>query len=56
VLARFEVTSLDATAQVLLLLGGEEVDLVDLLEIGLETAFGRNGGPPWSEEVKGACG
>jgi hypothetical protein len=43
VLAGRGVTLLDAAAELLLLLGGEEGDFVDLLEIGLEAAFGRNG-------------
>jgi hypothetical protein len=35
---------LDATTQLLLLLGREQRDLVDLLEVGLQATFGGNGG------------
>jgi len=42
-LARGPVAVLDPAAQLLLLVGGEELDLVDLLEIGLQAAFGGNG-------------
>jgi hypothetical protein len=43
VLARFLVARLDPAAELLLLVGGEEGDFVDFLEIGLEAAFGGNG-------------
>ncbi len=44
VLARRQVTGLDAAAKFLLLLGSEGRNLVDLLEIGLQTALCGNGG------------
>jgi hypothetical protein len=43
VLARSQVTILDASAQIALFLGGEQRDFVDLLEIGLQASFGGNG-------------
>jgi hypothetical protein len=46
VLAGFEITGLDPASQRELLLGAQERDLVDLLEIGLEAAFGGNGWAP----------
>jgi len=46
VLARGEVAALDAAAELELLLRVEERNLVDLVEIGLQAAFGGNGGAP----------
>ncbi|MGK0484276.1 MAG: hypothetical protein ACJAQ3_004265, partial [Planctomycetota bacterium] len=40
VLTRLKVPRLDACAQLLLLLSGEQGDLVDLLKVGFEAAFG----------------
>jgi hypothetical protein len=44
VLSRLQIALLDAAPQGDLLLRGEQRDLVDLLEIGFQAAFGRNGG------------
>jgi hypothetical protein len=65
VLPRGEVTGLDAAAEPLLLVGREEGDLVDLDQVGLEAAFGGNGGtsrwlavvgPRWSQQEIGPSG
>jgi len=44
VLAGLQVALLNPRSELLLLVGGEERDLVDLLQVGLEAAFGGNGG------------
>jgi hypothetical protein len=46
VLARFEIAVLDPVTERQLLVGAEQGDLVDLLEVGLEAAFSRNGATP----------
>jgi hypothetical protein len=46
VLASGEVAGLDAPPEGELLLGVEQGNFVDLLEVGLQTAFGRNSGAP----------
>jgi len=51
VLPCLEIAALDAATELLLLVGGEERDLVDLVQVGLETAFGGDGGPPGSRGV-----
>jgi hypothetical protein len=42
VLTRAQVSGLDAATQLLLLIGSEQRNFVDLLEIGLQAAFGGN--------------
>jgi hypothetical protein len=54
VLPRGEVAGLDAAAELLLLVGAEERGLVDLDQIGLEAAFGGNGGTSGWAAVVGA--
>ncbi len=44
--AGFRVAVLDSTAEGLLLVRGEQGNLVDFNEVGFETAFGRNGKAP----------
>jgi hypothetical protein len=58
VLTGLDVPSADPAAEVLLLVCREEGDLVDLLEIRLETAFGGNGSTPvdWLPKVGGLLG
>jgi hypothetical protein len=56
VLARSQVAGLDAAAERALLLGVEERHLVDLLEIGLQAAFGRNDGAPCQGSALGWLG
>jgi len=46
VLAGSEIAALNASPKSLLFVGGKEGDLVDLLQIGFETSFGRNGTAP----------
>jgi hypothetical protein len=46
VLAGLEVARLDASRELPFFLGREERDFVDLVEIRLQTAFGRNGWSP----------
>jgi len=46
VLARGTITTLNSTAERLLLFGVQERDFVDLLEISLQAAFGGNGRAP----------
>jgi len=56
VLARGQVSGLDATPQLAFLLGGQERDLVDLEQVGLEAAFGGNGGASrGSQELEVTC-
>jgi hypothetical protein len=42
--ARSQIAVLNAAAEFLLLVGGQQRDLVDLLEVRLQAPFGRNGG------------
>jgi hypothetical protein len=44
----FEITLLDPSAKSTLFFGSQEGDLVDLLEVGLQTALGRNGRLLWA--------
>jgi hypothetical protein len=46
VLARLEVAALDAFAERELFLGAQQRDLVDLLQVRFQAAFGRNGKSP----------
>jgi hypothetical protein len=55
VLARLCITRLlDAAAELALLCGAEERNLVDLDQVGLEAAFGRDGGLLIGRGVEGA--
>jgi hypothetical protein len=56
VLACRQVSGLDAATQLAFLRGGQERDLVDLEQVGLEAAFGGNGGASrGTEEVAVTC-
>jgi hypothetical protein len=58
VLARLAITGLDPAPECELLFCAQERDLVDLLKVGLEATFGRNGWTPgeglWGTTI-GCC-
>lgn len=49
-----QITRLDAATEFLLLVGGKERDLVDLLEVRFEAAFGGNSDSPVGGGLRGA--